>query len=169
MKNTSKKISKKITSKEVRGNNVEFSTSKITPTWVFRPSKLHRKEYVGTTQIFCPSKLHRKKYVGITWVFRPAKLRRKNYLEATSIFRTKKLHWKSTWTWCGNSLKFGLCRIDVISTSNRGGFKLVCPLGLFSTNLVLRRTIVRFRECSSIWSILFCISSIFWWSIGHCR
>ena len=129
---------------------------------------LYEPLFVETTRIFWLSKLHRKKYVGITSVFPLVKLRRKKCLEATSIFRTTKLHWKSTRTWCGNSSKFRLWRIDVISTSNRYGFDLMCPLSSFSMNLVLFRTIARFRECSSISSILFCISSIFWWSIGHC-
>ena len=107
-------------------------------------------------------------YVERTWIFWLSKLHWKKYLEATSFFPTTKLHWKSMRTWCGNSSKFSFCRIDLISTSNGRGFNLVCPLGSFSLNLVLLRTIARFRECSSIWSILFCISSIFWWSIGRC-
>ena len=80
--------------------------------WIFRPSKLHRRNYVETMWIFRPSKLHRRKYVETTWIFPPAKS-----------------HRKSTWKWRGNSLKFGLRRIDVISTSNRRGFDVVCPLG----------------------------------------
>ena len=46
---------------------MDFSTIEITlkkyvdTTWVFRPSKLHRKKYVETTwRIFQPLKLHRK-------------------------------------------------------------------------------------------------------------
>ena len=42
-----------------------------------------------------------------------------------------KLHQKSMWKWRGNSLKFGLQRIDVISTSNRRRFDMDCPLGIF--------------------------------------
>ena len=76
--------------------------------WIFRPVKSHRKEYVETSWIFRPSKLHRKKYVETTWIFRPLKLHRK---------------------WRRNLSKFGLRRIDVISTSNRCGFDVVCPLG----------------------------------------
>ena len=82
-----------------------------------------------TTWIFRPSKLHREKYVEATWIFRPAKLHRKKYVEATWIFRPAKLHRKSKRKWRGNSSKFGLRRIDVISTSNRCGFDVVCPLG----------------------------------------
>ena len=81
--------------------------------WIFPPSKLHRKKYVETTWIFPPSKLHRQKYVETTW-----------------IFRSVKLHQKSTWKRRGNSSKFGLRRIDIISTSNRCRFDVVCPLGL---------------------------------------
>ena len=80
--------------------------------WIFRPSKLHRKKYVETTWIFPPSKLHREKYVETIW-----------------IFRSEKLHWKSTWKQCGNSSKFGLWHIDVLSTSNRRRFDVMCPLG----------------------------------------
>ena len=98
-------------------------------TWIFRPSKLHRRKYVETTWIFWPSKLHRKEYMETTWIFRPAKLRQKKYLETTWIFRPSKLHQKSTQKWRGNSPKFVLRRIDVISTSNRRGFDMVCPLG----------------------------------------
>ena len=49
--------------------------------------------------IFQPSKLHRKKYTEITWIFRPSKLHRK---------RTRKRR--------GNSSKFGLRGINVISS-----------------------------------------------------
>ena len=96
---------------------------------IFRPSILHRKRYVEITWIIRPAKLHRKKYVETTWIFRPAKLHRKKYVEITWIFRRSKLHRKSTRKWRGNSSKFGLRRIDVISTSNRCGLDVVCPLG----------------------------------------
>ena len=81
-----------------------------------------------TTWIFPPSKLHQKKYVEITWIFRSAKLRRRKYVETTWIFRPSKLHRKSTYAemTCGNSSKFSLWRIDVISTSIRRGFDVVC-------------------------------------------
>ena len=49
--------------------------------------------------------------------------------ETTWIFRPSKSHRKSTRKWRRNSSKFGLWRIDVISTSNRRGFDVVCPLG----------------------------------------
>ena len=61
------------------------------------------------------------------WIFRPSKLHRKKYVETTRIFRLAKLHRKSTWKWRGNSSRFGLCRIDVISTLNRRRFDLVYP------------------------------------------
>ena len=85
--------------------------------WIFRPSKLRQKKYVETTWIFRPAKLHRKKYVETTWIFRPSKS-----------------HRKGTWKWRGNSSKFGLRRIDVISTSNGRGFDVVCALGICFTN-----------------------------------
>ena len=102
--------------------------------WIFRPSKLHWKKDVEITWIFRPAKLHRKNYVETTWIFRPKKLHRKRYVETTWIFRPAKLHRKSTRKWRGNSSKFGLRRIDVISTSNRLGFDVVCPLGNIKKN-----------------------------------
>ena len=129
----------KITLKKVRGNDKDFSISEITSKkyvetkWIFRPSKSHRKKYVKTTRIFSPPKLHRKKYVETTWIFRSAKL-----------------HRKSTWKRRGNSSKFGLRRIDVISTSNRRRFDVVCPLGsIASTSLQQRQSIslASFLQC----------------------
>ena len=70
-----------------------------------------------------PSKLHRRKCVESTWIFRPAKLHRKKYVESTWIFRPSKSHQKSTRKLRGNPSKFGLRRIDVISTSNRHEFE----------------------------------------------
>ena len=81
--------------------------------------------------IFRPSNFHRKKFVEITWAFRPAKLQRKKYVETKWIFRPSKLHRQSTRKWRGNLSKFGLRRIDVISTLNGRGFDVVCPLGTF--------------------------------------
>ena len=107
-----------ITLIKVRGNNVEFSTIKITSKkyvktmWIFRPSKSNRKEYVKTTWTFWPAILHRKKYAKTTWIFRPSKS-----------------HRKSTQKWRGNLSKFGIWRIDVVSTLIRRGFDVVCPLG----------------------------------------
>ena len=97
--------------------------------WIFRPSTFHRKKYVETTWIFRTLKLRRKKYVETKWIFRPSKLQRKNYVEMTWIFQSAKLHQKSTWIRRGNSSKFGLRRIDVISTSNRRRFDVVCSSG----------------------------------------
>ena len=101
----------------------------VETTWIFRPAKLHRKKYVETTLIFQPTKLHRKKYMETTWVFRPVKLHQKKYVETTWIFGSSKLHQKSMWKWRGNSSKFRLRRIAVISTSNWRGVDVVCPLG----------------------------------------
>ena len=92
----------KISSKKVRANNVGSYTIKITS-----------KKVRGNGVIFGSSKLHRKKYVEMVW-----------------IFGSSKLHQKSTRKWHGNSSKFGIGRIDVISTWNRLWFDLVYPLGL---------------------------------------
>ena len=85
--------------------------------WKQRWKQLCWKKYVETTWIFRPLKLHWKKYVETTWIFRPSKWRRQKYVEKTWIFRSVKLPRKSLWKWRGNSSKFGLGRIDVISTS----------------------------------------------------
>ena len=42
-----------------------------------------KKKCAQTTWIFRPSKLHRKKYVEKTWKFRPVKLRQEKYVEMT--------------------------------------------------------------------------------------
>ena len=44
-----------------------------------------------TTWIFQPSKLHRRKYVEITWIFRPSKLYQKKYVENNEDFFTIKI------------------------------------------------------------------------------
>ena len=69
-----------------------------------------------------------KKYVKTTWIFWSAKLHRKKYMKMTWIFWSTKLHQKSKRNWRGKSSKFGLRRIDVISTSHRLWFYVVCPL-----------------------------------------
>ena len=43
---------------------------------------------------------------------------------------------KSTWKWRGNSLKFGLRRIDVISTSNRCELDMKCLMGYVCSALL---------------------------------
>ena len=105
--------------KKVRGNNVDHSTSVITSTKVR-----------GNNEDFSTIEIMSKKYVKITWIFQPAKLHQKKYVETTWIFRPSKLRRKSAWKRRGNSAKFGLRRIDVISTSNRRRFDVVCPLGV---------------------------------------
>ena len=108
----------KISSKKVRPNNMDFLTIKITS-----------KKISGNNADFWPLKLHPKKYKVKTWKFRPVKLRRKKYGETMWIFQSAKLHRTSTWKWRGNLSKFGLRSIDVISTSKRQRFDMVCPLG----------------------------------------
>ena len=140
----------KLHRKKVRRNNVDFPTIEIKSKkdvekkWIFRPAKLHQEKYVDTKRIFRPAKLHRKKYVETTSIFRPSKLRRKKYVETTWIFRSAKLHRKSTWKWRLNSSKFGLQGIDVISTSNRRGFDMVCPLVSYVSLVVHRYSLIFF-------------------------
>ena len=103
-----------------------------------------------------------------TWVFRPWKLHRKNYVETTWIFQPSKLHRKSTRKWRGNSWKFDLRRIDVISMSNWHGFNVVCPLGMG-----LARTLsfskFSFRKAKVIWMVkwfifFYCDGFLILWS-----
>ena len=102
-------------------NSSKFQPKKkVQAKWIIQPSKLRRKKYVEARWIFQPSKLLRKKYVETTWILRPSKLHQKKYVETTRIFQSTKLHRKCTWKWRGNSSKFGLQLIDVISK---------CPLG----------------------------------------
>ena len=101
-RNTVDILTKEITSKKVRGSNVGFSTIEITS----------------------------KKVRGNNVDFSTKEITSKNYVETTWIFRSVKLHRKSTWKRRGKSSKFGLRRIDIISTSNRHRFDVVCPLGL---------------------------------------
>ena len=82
--------------------------SMVEKTWIFRPEKLHRKEYMETTWIFWPAKLRRKKYVETTKIFRPVKLRRKKYMETT---------WKFVEIWSSTYRS----NIDVESTWIRRG------------------------------------------------
>ena len=110
--------------------NNKITSKKVSTWWISREKKLHRKKYVETRWIFLPSKLHRKKYVETTWIFLTSKLHRKKYVETTWIFRSAKLHRKNTWKRRGNSSKFGLRCIDVISTSNQRRFDMVCPLDM---------------------------------------
>ena len=113
-----------------------FSLAYNFPTTKSNSSKFCRKKYLQIKWISRQKKLHRKKYVEMTWIFLPSKLHGKKCVETTWIFRSAKLHRKSTWKRRGNSSKFGLRRIDVISTSNRRRFDVVCPLGNFSLTLV---------------------------------
>ena len=87
-----------------------FSTSET------KPKKVH-----GNNMNFWPSKSRRKKYMETMWIFRSSKLCRKKFMETTWIIWSEKLYWKSMWQWHGNSSKFGLRRIHVISTCIQHG------------------------------------------------
>ena len=95
-------------------------------SWIFWSTKLHQK----STWKQLGSKLHQKKYVATTWIFRPSKLHRKKYVGTALIFRSVKLHRKNTRKWRRNLSKFGLWRIDVISTSNWRRFDVESALGM---------------------------------------
>ena len=71
----------------------------------------------------------KKKYSETAWIFRPSYLRWKMYVETTWIFWSAKVHQKSTLKLRRNLSKFGLRRIDVISTWNRRRLNVVCLLG----------------------------------------
>ena len=112
------------TTRQIHRNFVEKSTCKQSG---LLDNKITSKKE-STPWISWQKKLHRKKYVETRWIFQPSKLNRKKYVETTWIFRSAKLHRKSKWNQRGNSSKFGLRRIDVISTSNQRvpvGFRFV--------------------------------------------
>ena len=83
---------------------MDFSTSKITP-----------KKVCGINEDFSTSETTSKKIRGNDVDVSISEIASKKYMEMTRKF-----------------VEFGLPRIDVISTSNRRGFNVVCPLG--STN-----------------------------------
>ena len=116
-----------ITSKKVPGNKVEFLTVEITSKKV-RSNNMDFSNSQKST---------------------PKKVRGDDV-----DFRSLKLHWKSTWNRHGNSPKFGLRRIDVISTLNQRGFDVVCPLGWLNANCTKDDVVVDFstmRKQSSVW------------------
>ena len=80
-------------------------------------------------------------------------------MKTTWIFRPSKLHRKSTRKWRGNSSKFGLRRIDVISTSNRRGFDVACPLGYYLKKLhhVWFQHLQFFKCRTGTWKIYFTV------------
>ena len=96
---------KEITSKKERGNKVDFSTIEVTS-----------KKVCGNDMDFSSIEITSKKVRG-------------NDVDS----RAAKLHRKNTWKRHGNSSKFGIRRINVISTSNRCRFDVVCPLGIFDS------------------------------------
>ena len=93
----------KIMSKKVSKNNVDISTIEIA-------SKKVRGNNVDFSAIEITSK----------------KVRRNNVDFLTIKITSKKY---SEMRYFENSSKFGLRCIDIISTSNRCGFDVVCPLG----------------------------------------
>ena len=92
-----------ITLKKVRGNNVDFSTIKITS-----------KKIRGNNVNFSTIEITSKKVRG-------------NDVDFSISEITSKAYFELTW----NSAKFGLRRIDIISTSNRCRFDVVFPLYRF--------------------------------------
>ena len=107
-----------ISSKKVRANNADFSTIKTV-----------LKKVSGNSVDFSTRKIILKKCVETTWSFQPSSLHWKMYVKTTWIFRSGRLHQKTTRKWRGNSSKFSLWRIDVISPWNRRRFDPACPLG----------------------------------------
>ena len=81
-----------ITSKKVRGNNVDFSAIEITSKKVRRKNaqfsirEITLIKVLGNYEDFSTIEITSKKNVEITWISRPAKLRRKKYVEATWKF-----------------------------------------------------------------------------------
>ena len=137
-----------ISLKKVSGNKVDFWPEKLHPkkyvekTLIFRAAKLLQEKYVETTWVFRPAKLHQKKNVERTWIFWPSKLRRKKDVETTWIFFQQSYIKKIR----GNSLKFSLRFIDLMSMWNWRQFDVMCPLDIFITDfdsLITNRKIVQ--------------------------
>ena len=94
-------LTSEIMSRKVRGNNVYFLTSEITP-----------KKVCGNDVDFLTIENASKKVRGNNVYFSTSEITSKKYVEMT---------WRFAEIW--------LRRIDVISTLNRRGFDVVCPLG----------------------------------------
>ena len=128
IKITSKKVSKnnvhistiKITSKKISGKHVSFSTSEITS------KKVH-----GNHVDFSTIEITSKKVCGNHVNFSTRKITSKKVRGNHVDFSTSETTSKSTRKWRGNLSKFGLRRIDIISTSNPRRFDVVCPLGFY--------------------------------------
>ena len=97
--------------------------------WIFRPSKLHWKKDVEITWIFRPAKLHRKKLRGNHVDFSTNEITSKkvsgNHVNFSTSKITSKKYAEMTWKF----VEIWSSTYDVISTANRRGFDVVCPLG----------------------------------------
>ena len=111
-------LNRQITLKIVRGHNGDFSTIEITS-----------KKVRGNNVEFLIIEITSKKVRENNMNFMTSEIRSKKVHGNERIFRSAKLHRKSTLNRRGNSSKFSLQRIDVISTSNQRGFGVLCPLG----------------------------------------
>ena len=97
--------------------------------WIFRPSKLHWKKDVEITWIFRPAKLHRKKLRGNHVDFSTNEITSKkvsgNHVNFSTSKITSRKYAEMTWKF----VEIWSSTYDVISTANRRGFDVVCPLG----------------------------------------
>ena len=141
-----------ITSKRVRGNNVDFSTSEITSKKVRANNvdsltmEITSKKVPGNKVDFLTVEITSKKVRGNNMDFLTSEITPKKVRGDDVDFRLSKLHWKSTWNRHGDSPKFGLRRIDVISTLNQRGFDVVCPLGWLNANCTKDGVVVDFSS-----------------------
>ena len=117
-----------ITSKKVRGNNVDFLTIEITSKNVrgnnvdFSAIEIAFKKVRENNMDFLTIEITSKKVRGNNVDLSVIEITpKKKYVKTTWIFRSVKLHQKSTWKRHGNSSKFGLPCIDVISWCARWG------------------------------------------------
>ena len=116
-------LSKEISLKKVRANNVDFTTTKITSkkvigkTWIFQPSKLHWQKYVETTWILRSSKWHQMEKSGFFDQRKYIEKVRRNNVDFLIIEITSKKYVEMTWKFVG--IWSSTYRIyDIISTSN---------------------------------------------------
>ena len=110
----------KIISKNVSENNVDFSTIKITS----KKSTQKQRECFDQRNYTKKSTWKKRGFVGQR-NYTEKKIRG-NDVEFSISKITSKKYVEMTWKF----VKFGIRRIDVISTWNRRRFDMVCPLGL---------------------------------------
>ena len=165
-KNDAEFLPIEISSKKVRVNNMDFSARRnfveksMWSTWIFRPSKLHRKKYGETT-----------------WIFRPLKLRWKSMWEKRGYFdqrnHVKKSTWKqpvffNQWSYTekvsGNNLVFyhqnyvkKVCGNDVDFSTMKVTSKKICgnDLDILISEITLKKYVEMMWKFVEVWLLTY--------------